>query len=66
MRPFVILISRIEYFCVDKPAKLALYSFRRVSITEKNMPAPPLVVQTTYAELLERSPKASFDDAFAD
>ena len=28
------------------------------------MPAPPLVVQTTYAELLERSAKAAFDDAF--
>src|SRR5665213_298837 len=28
------------------------------------MPAPPLVVQTTYAELLERCTKAAFDDAF--
>ena len=30
------------------------------------MPAPPLVVQTTYAELLERSTKTAFDDAFTE
>ena len=30
------------------------------------MPAPRLVVQTTYAELLERCAKAAFDDAFTD
>jgi hypothetical protein len=30
------------------------------------MPAPPLVVQTTYAELLERSAKAAFDEAFTE
>jgi hypothetical protein len=28
------------------------------------MPAPPLIVQTTYAELLERCAAAAFDDAF--
>lgn len=28
------------------------------------MPAPPLVVQTTYAELLERCAAVAFDDAF--
>ena len=30
------------------------------------MSAPPLVVQTTYAELLERSAKAAFDEAFTE
>ena len=30
------------------------------------MPAPPLVVQTTYAELVERCAGAAFTDAFAD
>mgnify|MGYP003337035089 CR=1 FL=1 len=30
------------------------------------MPAPSLVAQTTYAELLERTASAAFQDAFAD
>jgi hypothetical protein len=30
------------------------------------MPAPQLVMQTTYAELLERSANAAFNDAFAE
>ncbi len=30
------------------------------------MPAPPLIVQTTYAELLERSAIAAFDQAFSE
>ncbi len=30
------------------------------------MPAPPLIMQTTYAELLDRSTSAAFNSAFAD
>ena len=30
------------------------------------MPAPPLMVQTTYAELLERLQSAAFSDALVD
>jgi hypothetical protein len=47
-----------------KVAYNLLYSARHVSITGIPVPAPPLVIQTTYAELLERCAATAFTDAF--
>ncbi len=43
-----------------------LYALCKSSITRKSlhMPAPPLIVQTTYAELLDRCRATAFHDAF--
>jgi hypothetical protein len=41
-----------------------LYSLRKLSIKSPSMTAPSLVIQTTYAELLERCAATAFADAF--
>lgn len=45
---------------------IRLYAFGKVSITPKDsrMSAPALIMQTTYAELLDRSRSTAFQDAF--
>ena len=44
-----------------------LYAIRILRITrESAVPAPPLVMQTTYAELLERCTISTFQDAFSE
>jgi hypothetical protein len=50
----------------NRPACVILTLKNEYNVPENIMAAPPLVAQTTYAELLERCANAAFSDAFTE